>query len=274
MNKNNEYIKKLVEITKECIGKKCILSGGGMVANEFYIVKLLALSDDGEAVVKYLKGDSFRENVECSGLDGERVSIRMLNSWKISPISKEFEFLPYMKIIVTGDRIIDADSIGLFGSIYDGKTIAEFDKKDNKWNMVLDENEYYDDFLLHKTFDFFHLPKEITDYAFDQLEERIGDVLKESEKEDIVSKYRMDYDEQVLRLYSPPSETGYNQRCKPDREIINDALIQSMYEKREDIQREIKYGYRDDLNPGFVAGLVIEPNAPDGDNTAPTLDGY
>lgn len=92
------------------------------------------------------------------------------------------------------------------------------------------------------TIDFSEFPEEVTDFAFDQLDDRItGDCGSESLRVVIESNIDTDYDEQNVSL---------------EYTVVTEVLIGAMSDKIRDIKYEIENGERDDYTVHEVKQLM------------------
>lgn len=91
--------------------------------------------------------------------------------------------------------------------------------------------------------DLSNLPEEVTDYAFDQFNDRIQGFEVEDEAKNIVvnESVEMDYDNQQVELHNT---------------IITSVLRQAMIEKAMDIKREVRTGERDDYTTNEAIRII------------------
>lgn len=93
------------------------------------------------------------------------------------------------------------------------------------------------------TVDFSEFPEEVTDYAFDQLEDRLLDEYGRDEALRVVieSNIETDYDEQNVSLEST---------------VVTEILLDAMSDKIRDIKYEIENGERNDYTVHEVKQLM------------------
>lgn len=94
--------------------KKVALIGGGGVANSFYVVNLISVEDHG--------GRAILETANCGLPNPFRP---YLGSWQIAELAPELEDLPLGHYLNLGDKIADAESGGMFSTIYQLKIVKK-----------------------------------------------------------------------------------------------------------------------------------------------------
>lgn len=113
-----EDLRDYIKLAKSLIGEKAILKGGGGLANEFFVVQVLDICQSKEpcGVLTHQAKLKIKWN---SKTDFEPY----IGSWKLLPIHPQLEDLPLGHYLMLTDRIVDADSIGLFTLVYRAKTV-------------------------------------------------------------------------------------------------------------------------------------------------------
>jgi hypothetical protein len=94
--------------------KKVVLAGGCGVANDFYVVNLISIEDESGQQVA---------NLETANCRLPNPFKPRLGSWEIAELADELKDLPLGHYLHLGDRIADAESGGLFSSIYQLRTV-------------------------------------------------------------------------------------------------------------------------------------------------------
>ena len=115
---NKEELKDYVKLAKLLIGEKAVLKGGGGLANEFFVVEVL---------------DVYKTKKRCGVLthqaklkvnwNGKTEFEPFIGSWRLLPLHPQFEDLEVGHYLLLTDRIVDAESIGLFTPITRAKTV-------------------------------------------------------------------------------------------------------------------------------------------------------
>jgi hypothetical protein len=98
-----------VALGKKLIGQKALLTGGGMLMNELYIVKIKGVNEETGQVICF---------------DGKETREPYMYSWKISELPDELKSLKEGKYLYgtnfDGDmEFRDSSKCGIFGTVYD-----------------------------------------------------------------------------------------------------------------------------------------------------------
>jgi len=263
---------KEIEIAKSCVGETAMLTGGGGIANKFSIVKVLDYIEKTDRVIlantKYDSAPSTvvekEKDYNYDDYDYDKLFTPFLGSWKIYPLREELKDLPYGTYYNGFGGVIQyTGKIPGEKSNTVGIPVAKFNDDKDEFEITIDKDKIRSDFFLYKLFDYSHLPETITDYAFDQLDGRLNEVIAEHRfKSKIISVIDKNYDTQVLKVFSPPSEIGFAARERKlyDYQIIEDVLSSALEEKRSDLNWEIAHDERSDFSVRYLASLNLSPN--------------
>lgn len=107
-----------IQIAKSLIGKKAVLKGGGGLANEFFVVEVLSVKKAKESC-----GTLTHQAKLKIKWNGKTEFEPFIGSWRLLPLHPQLEDLEVGHYLLLTDRIVDADSLGLFTPIYKAKTV-------------------------------------------------------------------------------------------------------------------------------------------------------
>ena len=115
---SKEDVKDYIKLAKSLIGQKAILKGGGGLGNEFFVVEVLDVCKNKESLGVLTHKAKLKVN-----WNGKTEFDPFIGSWKILPLHPQLEDLPLGHYYLLTDRIVDADSLGMFTPITHAKTV-------------------------------------------------------------------------------------------------------------------------------------------------------
>lgn len=98
-------------------GDKILLRGGGGVANHFTVVRLIEIKESDRPNI------AEKQAVLETDCRLPNPFTPYLKSWYLTELPEELKDLPLGSYLICGKNIIDDTTIGIFGTIYDGKIV-------------------------------------------------------------------------------------------------------------------------------------------------------